>query len=95
MLKTADANTPAETHAVSLYKGAIAKNRISVHHTQKHRKLQKIINLLFTAFSATSHPQRKTLIAKDAILILAKLASKTIQQHRIRFQKRDATPHQQ
>jgi hypothetical protein len=37
----------------------------------------------------------KTLIPEDAILILSRRASKTIQQHRIGYQKRDATPHQQ
>ena len=95
MLKNADANVPAETYAVSISRGLKQKVTVQCHiavqQIQKHRKLRKIINLLFTAFSATvTEPtsprartlnlQRKTLIAWDAILILAKLASKTIQQ---------------
>jgi hypothetical protein len=41
MLKTTDANAPAETHAVSIYKGAIEKNR---NRQQKTKQLKSTKN---------------------------------------------------
>jgi hypothetical protein len=41
MLKTTDANAPAETHTVSIYKGAIEKNR---NRQQKTKQLKSTKN---------------------------------------------------
>jgi hypothetical protein len=48
MLKTADATAPAETHADSINKGAIEKNRKAVQPA--HARAQKVIDLLFQSF---------------------------------------------
>ena len=92
MLKTTDANAPAENHTDSKHKRAIAKNRITVQHA-KAQKITENYQFAFHSFqhnTANPHPKTtfKTLIAEDAILILAKLASKTIQQSMICHSKR-------
>ena len=99
MLKTTDANAPAENHADSKHEGAIAKSRITVQHA-KAQKVTGNYQFAFHSFqrnTANPHPKTtfKTLIPEDAILILSRRASKTVQQHRIGYRKRDATLHQQ
>ncbi len=96
-------NKPCHTKAqpiYSLYKGAIdcskqqpktnpTKHTTPHAATRNNRKAHSVIKSYQFVFTIVT---TKTLIPHDTTLILAKLASKRIQQHRIRHQKTRCNP---